>query len=54
MTHLDTTTVCGPNDPVVLYVHCSPDKPDPHVRIRRKTTENRIPPVITGSDSDNH
>ncbi|RCH78503.1 hypothetical protein CU098_002970, partial [Rhizopus stolonifer] len=38
---------CGPNDPVVLYVHCSPIKPDPHVRIRRPTTTNRIPPVIT-------
>ncbi|KAG1096658.1 hypothetical protein G6F42_018326 [Rhizopus arrhizus] len=41
-----SATVCGPDDPVLLYVHCSVNKPDPHVRILRKTTPSRIPPVI--------
>jgi hypothetical protein len=48
LTNLDSTTICGENDPVLLYVHCSSSKPDPHVRIRRRTTPSGIPPVIMG------
>lgn len=47
-THFDSTGYCRPDDPVLLYVHCSWDKPDPHVKIRRQTTLEGIPPVILG------
>ncbi|KAI8363933.1 hypothetical protein BD560DRAFT_425747 [Blakeslea trispora] len=41
-----SSTICGPGDPVLLYVHCTSHKPDPHVKIRRQTTPSGIPPVI--------